>query len=638
MNRIKGSIIHRLAILLLAGFLLSACAPTAEGPFADYYVSPTGSDSSGDGSEARPWQTIQFGSDNADYSGRPVQFHIAAGTYTENLNISQSAIFRGAGSGDPGVDTGLTIIEWGSAPVSGGAHMIQNSDVEIYDLVFIGGRVWAETGRLVVQNVWFDSIEFFGLWLQDIAAFSIIDSEFHSTPDVSARVGVNVIDSTGEITNGYYGDYLNYGITILRNPTSGEMVVTVDGAVVRGSPICQAAGILVYGSPVVTILNSDIRREHAEVEAACGSWGEPSASRETFSNQTAGIGIATQHSDPRSEPTSHTVRGNVVSGFDAGMAFDLERTRVRVEENDISGLSYGVYAFDSWLPSPFNVLDFGGGSMGSAGSNIFRDIGDYAFYLHGEHEVTACDNDWVVPAAQIDPDRIYDQLDRPSSSRVIWSCTSAPIEAGTIETEVPDTTTLESIPSATALTNSSCREGADAAHEVHNFLYENQTALVIGRMSEGTWVYVELPDELGRCWIFSENLDLTGPVDSLPLFTSPELPTTDDGGGDDGGGDEGGGNDGGGEGSAPAAPSNASISNRTCDSEDYFFTIEWQDNANNEDGFRILRDGELIATVGANVESYLYTPPGSGPYTFTIEAFNDNGSGETTVQEAVCFV
>jgi CSLREA domain-containing protein len=262
-----------------------------------------------------------------------------------------------------------------------------------------------------------------------------------------------------------------------------------------------------------------------------------------------------------------------------------------------------------------------------------------------------------IPASEpncIEDDQLHEV--RPEGDRC--DIGAYELRAGTMSdegAEVPiiPTPAASSEPTATALTNASCRKGADPAHEVHNFLFEGQSALVVGRLSAVTWVYVELPDELGRCWIFSENLDLTGPVDSLPLFTSPELPQPDEGGddagsddgaGDGGGGNDGGGNDGGGNdaggggGSAPAAPSNGSISNRTCDSEDYFFTIVWHDNASNENGFRILRDGVLIATLGANVESYMYTPPGSGPYTFTIEAFNDNGTGSTTVEEAICFV
>jgi hypothetical protein len=202
---------------------------------------------------------------------------------------------------------------------------------------------------------------------------------------------------------------------------------------------------------------------------------------------------------------------------------------------------------------------------------------------------------------------------------------------------------------ATALTNSSCRKGADPAHELHNFLFEGQSALVVGRLSEATWVYVELPDDLGRCWIFSENLDLTGPVDSLPLFTSPALPQADEGGGDDGSGDEGGGNDGGGNdgggndgggndggggGSAPAAPSNV---NHSCSGGGSEFTVFWNDNSDNEDGFRILRDGAEVGSVGPNVTQFVYDPLGSGPYTITVEAFNGDGIGKDSQSNVGCF-
>lgn len=106
---------------------------------------------------------------------------------------------------------------------------------------------------------------------------------------------------------------------------------------------------------------------------------------------------------------------------------------------------------------------------------------------------------------------------------------------------VSPTPFLDPIPIVIALQNASCRRGADPTFDVLNFLYKDQTALVIGRISQATWFYVELPDELGRCWIFAENLELSSPLEQIPLFTPPELPASiDEGGGaDDGGGGEG---------------------------------------------------------------------------------------------------
>ena len=198
---------------------------------------------------------------------------------------------------------------------------------------------------------------------------------------------------------------------------------------------------------------------------------------------------------------------------------------------------------------------------------------------------------------------------------------------------------------AIALQNASCRKGADPAHEVHNFLFESQTALVLGRLSENTWVYLELPDDLGRCWIFSENLDLTGPVDSLPLFTSPGLPQPDEAGGDDGdgedsdaddgGGNDGGGNDGGGGngGSAPNAPSNILTA---CIGGSSQFQLTWSDNSDNESGFRIFLNGLQVASVGPDENALVIDPGGSGPFLLTVEAFNSNGIGKDSLDNVGC--
>ena len=54
--------------------------------------------------------------------------------------------------------------------------------------------------------------------------------------------------------------------------------------------------------------------------------------------------------------------------------------------------------------------------------------------------------------------------------------------------------------------------------------------------------------------------------------------------------------------------------------------LTWADNANNEDGFRVERNGTVIASVGANVQTF--TDSGltaATSYTYKIKAFNDEG-------------
>jgi hypothetical protein len=61
------------------------------------------------------------------------------------------------------------------------------------------------------------------------------------------------------------------------------------------------------------------------------------------------------------------------------------------------------------------------------------------------------------------------------------------------------------------------------------------------------------------------------------------------------------------------------------------------DNADNEEGYRVYRDGNLLATLGKNAKSYTDHPPYGGPYTYGVEAFNSTGvSDRPTVQEGGC--
>ncbi|MDX2283346.1 MAG: serine hydrolase, partial [Bacteroidia bacterium] len=68
-----------------------------------------------------------------------------------------------------------------------------------------------------------------------------------------------------------------------------------------------------------------------------------------------------------------------------------------------------------------------------------------------------------------------------------------------------------------------------------------------------------------------------------------------------------------------AAPTNLAANNGTA----FLVPLSWNDNSNNETGFRIYRLGVLIATVGANVTTFSDTITIFGtPVTYFVEAFN----------------
>jgi len=86
----------------------------------------------------------------------------------------------------------------------------------------------------------------------------------------------------------------------------------------------------------------------------------------------------------------------------------------------------------------------------------------------------------------------------------------------------------------------------------------------------------------------------------------------------------------------PQAPARLSFE-RVCNAKMYQITLSWLDRADNETGYRVYRNGTLIATLSANTTSYVDNPPFGGPYTYTVEAFNAGGaSAQVTVQPEKC--
>jgi len=86
----------------------------------------------------------------------------------------------------------------------------------------------------------------------------------------------------------------------------------------------------------------------------------------------------------------------------------------------------------------------------------------------------------------------------------------------------------------------------------------------------------------------------------------------------------------------PEAPARLMFE-RVCNTKIYRITLSWLDRADNETGYRVYRDGNLIATLGANSTSYVDDPPFGGPYTYAVEAFNEGGaSSQATVQPVAC--
>lgn len=182
--------------------------------------------------------------------------------------------------------------------------------------------------------------------------------------------------------------------------------------------------------------------------------------------------------------------------------------------------------------------------------------------------------------------------------------------------------------------NANCRRGPSTAYGVVTSFLEGQELQLEGRNADNSWWWALLPESTAHCWVADSVVAVDGPVLELPVVAAPPLPTASrtptptptptlkppkpkP--------------------SPPAAPTKLAISSRICGDQGYSVTLRWKDNAGNEDGYRVYRDAQLIATLKANITKYTDIPPGSGPYTYSVEAFNAAGvSSRPSVHEEGC--
>lgn len=128
----------------------------------------------------------------------------------------------------------------------------------------------------------------------------------------------------------------------------------------------------------------------------------------------------------------------------------------------------------------------------------------------------------------------------PGLGQVLPSDTAAATATDTLPADTP-TPTLE--PSATLtptitptatpeppraqLTeNTNCRTGPLSVYDLISTFLTGRTLDIVGRNAEGTYWYVTDPLEPGtECWLWGRYAQVSGAVDTVPVFTPPPTPT-----------------------------------------------------------------------------------------------------------------
>lgn len=212
----------------------------------------------------------------------------------------------------------------------------------------------------------------------------------------------------------------------------------------------------------------------------------------------------------------------------------------------------------------------------------------------------------------------------------IIDLTSTPLaETGTLtpnptETSTPTFTPIpeSSSPTATFTKNANCREGPGTEYEAVDAFLAGTTLPIDGRNEDGSWLQVRKPSG-SHCWVAASTATISGDINSVAVISAPPPPVATN------------------PPTVvilqpPAAPANVNVASRVCAGSTYTVTLGWDDQADNEAGYRIYRNGALIATLGANSESYTDSPPVGGPYTYSVESFNDAGPADGATSDPGC--
>jgi hypothetical protein len=188
--------------------------------------------------------------------------------------------------------------------------------------------------------------------------------------------------------------------------------------------------------------------------------------------------------------------------------------------------------------------------------------------------------------------------------------TSAPLNVATI-------TPTYSAPMLGFDNNVNCRQVPGTNFRILILIKEGQKVDIVG--VQGDYWIVKVPNSSEPCWLPAEFATPEGSVWTVPTVGAPDIPTE----------------------TPPFNP--------VWKKWNYYCTfsangtsltmeMEWSDKNTNEDGFRILRDGESIAELGQNFSSFTDTVAleNGQSYDYSIEVYRGSTKATSSVVNASC--
>jgi hypothetical protein len=216
----------------------------------------------------------------------------------------------------------------------------------------------------------------------------------------------------------------------------------------------------------------------------------------------------------------------------------------------------------------------------------------------------------TVQAAMITPEIVSATATRSASvTPRTPSATSSPNQTAT-------TTPTYSVPILTVHESTNCRTGPGEEYEIVVTYLEGKELEIAGRYDPGNyWLVKSSESPTGTCWLWGQYTDVTGSSGSVPSVTPPPTVTA----------------------RPPRAPGILQWE-FFCSDGTLTFTVNWADNANNEAGYRIFRNGEALVELPADTTTYTdsYSISSDESVDYYLQAFGPSGTANSSIMRMKC--
>lgn len=209
----------------------------------------------------------------------------------------------------------------------------------------------------------------------------------------------------------------------------------------------------------------------------------------------------------------------------------------------------------------------------------------------------------------------------PASTPTI-TATASPRSTLTASTEVGSPTVTitptYSIPTLTVQESTNCRTGPGEDYEVVFTYLKGKELEIVGRYDPGNfWLVKSNESPNGTCWLWGQYVEVTGSFWAVSSVTPPPTAT-----------------------SAPPRGPGIVEWNFSCSDGAITFEVIWADNATNETGYRLFRNGDGIVELPPDTTTYtdVYNLPADQNVEYYIQVYSPTGSANSSIMRMRCGV